>query len=223
MHFKTDFFRIVLYREKTCKDSTESSDIAPKFNFFYYSVQFSCSVVSDPLWPCGPQHARPPCPSPPPGLRSNSCPSSPWCHPAISSSVVPFSSCLQSSIISIVYLMACLLSLLTQYRYILINLSLCSIQVSSVFTSCTFPVSGSHPESHIIFTCHVSLGSSGLWQLLRVLLFFDDLNASQIILFNSPLLEFFCCCSHDYTGDMHFGEEAHRDNFLFLSRQEYIL
>ena len=63
---------------------------------FFYSVQFSHSVVSDSLWPHESQHARPPCPSPTPGLHSNSCPSSRWCHPAISSSVIPFSSCLQS-------------------------------------------------------------------------------------------------------------------------------
>ena len=61
------------------------------------SVQFSCSVVSDSLGPCGPQHARLPCPSPTPGTCSNSCPSSQWCHPTISSSVAPFSCCLQSS------------------------------------------------------------------------------------------------------------------------------
>ena len=60
------------------------------------SVQFSCSVVSDSLWPHESQHARPPCPSPTPGIHSDSWPSSPWCHPAISSSVVPFSSCPQS-------------------------------------------------------------------------------------------------------------------------------
>ena len=60
------------------------------------SVQFSCSVVSDSLRPHESQHARPPCPSPTPGLHSDSCPSSPWCHPAISSSVIPFSSCPQS-------------------------------------------------------------------------------------------------------------------------------
>ena len=60
------------------------------------SVQFSCSVVSNSLWPHGPQHTRPPCPSPTPGVYPNSCPSSWWCHPTISSSVVPFSSCPQS-------------------------------------------------------------------------------------------------------------------------------
>ena len=60
------------------------------------SVQFSHSVRSDSLRPHESQHARPPCPSPTPGVYSNSCPSSRWCHPAISSSVIPFSSCPQS-------------------------------------------------------------------------------------------------------------------------------
>ena len=62
----------------------------------FSSVQFSRSVVSDSLWPHESQHARPPCPSPTPGVHSKSRPSSRWCHPAISSSVVPFSSCPQS-------------------------------------------------------------------------------------------------------------------------------
>ena len=57
---------------------------------------FSHSVVSDSLRPHGLQHARPPRPSPTPGACSNSCPSSWWCHPTISSSVIPFSSCFQS-------------------------------------------------------------------------------------------------------------------------------
>ena len=59
-------------------------------------VQFSRSVVSDSLWPHESQHARPPCPSQTPGVYSNTCLSSWWCHPAISSSVVPFFSCPQS-------------------------------------------------------------------------------------------------------------------------------
>ena len=62
----------------------------------YISVQFSHSVVSDSLRPHESQHARPPCPSPTPGVHPDYCPSSQWCHPAISSSVVPFSSCPQS-------------------------------------------------------------------------------------------------------------------------------
>ena len=65
-------------------------------SFSFSSVQFSHSVVSDSLRPHELQHARPPCSSPTPGVHSDSCPSSPWCHPAISSWVVPFSSCPQS-------------------------------------------------------------------------------------------------------------------------------
>ena len=65
-------------------------------NIMNISVQFSHSVVSNSLWHHESQHARPPCPSPTPRVHSNSCPSSQWCHPAISSSVVPFSSCPQS-------------------------------------------------------------------------------------------------------------------------------
>ena len=62
----------------------------------FSSVQFSRSVVSDSLRPHESQHTRRPCPSQTPGVHSNSCPSSRWCHPAISCSVVPFSSCPQS-------------------------------------------------------------------------------------------------------------------------------
>ena len=72
-----------------------------RVSYYYFSVQsssvqFSCSVVSDSLWPHESQHGRPPCQSPTPRVHSNSCPSSRWCHPAISSSFVPFSSCPQS-------------------------------------------------------------------------------------------------------------------------------
>ena len=59
------------------------------------SVQFSRSVMSDSLWPHGLQQAKPPCPSPTHRAYSNSCPSSRWCHPTVSSSVIPFSSCSQ--------------------------------------------------------------------------------------------------------------------------------
>ena len=62
----------------------------------FSSVQFSCSVVPDSLWPHEAQHARPPCPSPTPRVYPNSFASSRWCHPAITSSVIPFSSCPQS-------------------------------------------------------------------------------------------------------------------------------
>ena len=67
-----------------------------QFKQCFSSVQFSFSVVSDSLQPHGLQHARPPCRSPTPGACSNLCPSSQWCHPTVSSSVIPFSFCLQS-------------------------------------------------------------------------------------------------------------------------------
>ena len=68
----------------------------PQASVSFSSVQFSCSVMSDSLQPHEPQHTKPPCPSPTPGAHPNSCPLSQWCHPVISSSVIPFSSCLQS-------------------------------------------------------------------------------------------------------------------------------
>ena len=71
---------------------SEAPGITPSNTF----SQFSRSVVSDSLWPHELQHARPPCLSQTPRVYSNSCPLSRWCHPAISSSVVPFSSCPQS-------------------------------------------------------------------------------------------------------------------------------
>ena len=81
------------------KDFKEATFLAKSTSlpgFFPYPVQFSCSVVPDSLQPHGLQHARPPCPSPAPRVHSNLCPLIQWCHPTISSSVVPFSSCLQS-------------------------------------------------------------------------------------------------------------------------------
>ena len=71
-------------------------NVKAKISLQFSSVQFSHSVVSNSLRPHESQHARPPCPSPSSGVHSDSRPSSPWCHPAISSSVVPFSSCPQS-------------------------------------------------------------------------------------------------------------------------------
>ena len=69
----------------------------PFYSIVGPTIQFSHSVMSDSLQPHGLQHARPPCPSPTPGVYPNSCPLSWWCHPTFSSSVVPFSSCPQSS------------------------------------------------------------------------------------------------------------------------------
>ena len=67
-----------------------------EFDIMKHSVQFSCSVVSNSLQPHELQHARPLCPSPTPGVYPKSCPSIWWCHPTISSSIIPFSSCLLS-------------------------------------------------------------------------------------------------------------------------------
>ena len=79
--------------EKLCKKEKKN---VIQSHVRFGSVDFSRSVVSNSLRPHEPQHARPPCPSPTPGVHPNSCPLSWWCHPTISSSVVPFSSCPQS-------------------------------------------------------------------------------------------------------------------------------
>ena len=78
------------------KNQDGKQDSQKEYFIRFSSVQFSLSVVSDSLRPHGLQHARPPCPSPTPGVYSNSCPLSRWFHPTISLSVVPFSSRLQS-------------------------------------------------------------------------------------------------------------------------------
>ena len=77
-------------------DSEELQCLSVDSSFLFSSVQFSCSVMSNSLQAHEPQHTRPPCPSPTPGAYSNSCPLSQRCHPTISSSVIPFSSHLQS-------------------------------------------------------------------------------------------------------------------------------
>ena len=95
MYFRTEGeINICSDKQKWREVITSRSTFQEIFQFS--SVQFSRSVVSDYLQPHESQHARPPCPSPTPRVHSNSCPSSWWCHPAISSSVVPFSSCPQS-------------------------------------------------------------------------------------------------------------------------------
>ena len=74
------------------KWSQKESDKTEQLKILGRAVQFSHSVMSDSLQPHGLQHTRPPCPSPTPGAYSNSCPQSWWCHPTISSSLIPFSS-----------------------------------------------------------------------------------------------------------------------------------
>ena len=88
-------------RYSWCQNMKKKKTIIARENYrlislMYISSVFSRSVVSNSLWPHELQHARPPCPSPIPGLHSNSRPSSRWCHPTISSAVIPFSSCFQS-------------------------------------------------------------------------------------------------------------------------------
>ena len=95
MHISKLFFSVSLYYVLIIFLSRSSYRCSCDFQDFS-SVQFSHSVMSDSLQPHKLQHARPPCPSPTPGIYSNSCPSSQWCHPANSSSVIPLSSCPQS-------------------------------------------------------------------------------------------------------------------------------
>ena len=114
----------------------------------YCSVQFSCSIVSDSSWPHGLQHTRPLCPSPTPGVYSNSSQWSRWCHPTISPSLAPSSSCLQSF------------------------LSSSSFQMSQLFTSggqnigvsASTSVLPKNTEdwSTLEWTCWISLQSKGL-------------------------------------------------------------
>ena len=101
-HFRTFSFllKVTLCPLASLRISPQLPGAQPRGPLIYFfvsisSVQFSCSVMSDSLRPHESQHTRLPCPSPTPGVYSNSCPSSRWCHPAISSSVVPFSSCPQ--------------------------------------------------------------------------------------------------------------------------------
>ena len=89
----------------------------------FSSVQFSHSVVSYSLWPNETQHARPPCPSPTPGAYSNSWPLSRWCHPTISFSVIPFSSCPQSFPSSGFFLMSQLFHQVAKVEFKLQHLS----------------------------------------------------------------------------------------------------
>ena len=112
------------------------------------SVQFSRSVMSDSLRPHESQHTRPPCPSPTPTVHSDSRPSSQWCHPAISSSVIPFSSCSQSLPASESFPMSQLFSW--------------GGQSTGVSASASFPPKKSQGWSPSEWTAWISLQSKGL-------------------------------------------------------------
>ena len=101
MFYFSFFFKLYFYWSTVVLQHCVRFRCAGKWSLFlilypYQSVQFSCSLMSDSLRPNGLEHTRLPCPSPTPGVYTNSCPLSQWCHPTISSSVIPFSSCLQS-------------------------------------------------------------------------------------------------------------------------------
>ena len=96
VYINTIYFKIFLFSKMSASDCPDVLIYLFLRHTYTHSVQFSRSVMSDSLWPHESQHARPPCPSPTPGVYPNLCPSSRWWHPAISSSVIPFSSCPQS-------------------------------------------------------------------------------------------------------------------------------
>ena len=154
--------------------------------------------MSDSLWPHEPQHTRPPCPLPTPGVYSNTCPSSWWCHPAISSSVIPFSSCPQSLLASGAFpvsqlfawggqstgvsALASVLPVNTQdwspsgwTGWISLQSKGKSILYSGVLNFCLMSFFSSRVTSrtpHCICFC-ISLGSFLLWHFLRISFFFS--------------------------------------------------
>ena len=121
--------------------------ICPSLNVILIIIQFSRSVMSNSLWPHESQHTRPPCPSPTPRVHSDSCPSQ-WCHPAISFSVVPFSSCPQSLPASESFPMSQLLAW--------------GGQSTRVSASASFPPKKSQGWSPSEWTGWISLQSKGL-------------------------------------------------------------
>ena len=143
-------------------------------NLLSTSVQLSHSVVSNSLWLHELQHARPPCPSPIPRVHPNSCPSSRWCHPAISSSVVPFSSCPQSLPASESFPMSQLFAWGGQ----------------SIGVSFSFNVSPSNEHSGLIsleWTGWISLQSKELSRVFSNTKF-KNINSSALSFLHSPTL-----------------------------------
>ena len=143
------------------------------------SVQFSRSVVSDSLWSHESQHTRPPCPSPTPGVHSDSHPLSQWCHPAISSSVVPFSSCPQSLQASESFPMSQLFTWGGQ-----------SIGVSAL---ASFLPKNTQDWSPLEWTGWISLQSKGLSRVFSNTKF-KTINSSALSLLHSPTATY----THDH-------------------------
>ena len=144
------------------------------------SVQFSCSVVSNSLQHHGLQHPKPPCPSPTPGAYSNSCPLSWWCHPTISSSVVPFSSRLQSFPASGFLQMSQFFASGGQSIRILASTSVLPMNIQDWFP--------------LEWTYWISLQSKGLSRESSPTPQFKSINSSALSLFYGPTL----ISIHDY-------------------------
>ena len=140
----------------------------------FSSLQFSRSVMSDSLRPHESQHARPPCPSPTPGVYSNSRPSSWWCHPAISSSVIPFSSCPQSLPASGSFPVSQLFAWRSQ-----------SIGVSALASVLSMNTQGWSP---LEWTGWISLQSKGLSRVSSPAPQFKSINSSVLSFLHSPTL-----------------------------------
>ena len=137
------------------------------------SVQFSGSVVSDSLWPHEPQHARAPRPSPTSRVYPNPCPSSRWCYPTISSSVVPFSSCLQSFPASGIFPMS--------------QLFTSDDQNNGVSASASVLLMNIHDWFPLDLTGLISLQSKGLSRVFSAPQF-KSINASELSFLYSPTL-----------------------------------
>ena len=144
----------------------------------FSSVQFSRSVVSDSLRPHESQHARPPCPSPSPGVHSDSHSLSLWCHPAISSSVVPFSSCPQS--------------LPASESFPMSQLFTWGSQSTGVSASASFLPKKSQDWSPLEWTGWISLQSKGLSSLLQTPQF-KSINSALSFLHSPTLTSIYDC------------------------------
>ena len=133
-----------------CPLGTTSASLLLSSIIIMLLLLFSPSVVSDSLWPQGLQHARPPCPSPSPRACSNSCPLSWWCHPTISSSVIPFFSCPQSFPASGFCFFVFFLHYLPTQGQWLIYISASGLAVSLLWWTETHAVLPSWPLSHLL-------------------------------------------------------------------------